>query len=310
MEPASYDFAVRRGDTATLGVVLRSQNMLTQQIAALDLEVDAVIWTSAGVGGDLVRTTLPGGGLTVDPKSGAVTNALSAAQTQALRPGPRSPYTVQAQTASGELTTLLAGFYDFTGAIMVGPLELVSEAGLNLRPVARAFRSRAVVEVIIPVLRTRLEAAIEDVDGLAAVLDGLAAQIASKATPADIAAAIGQLTAGSPAELNTFLEAYNRFITDESAASLTNAAIAGLQTAVAARLVAASNLSDVGDKAAALATLNGLDRRVLVLPGDPGAGDVPAATARVVKNTGTGRISVWVNDGGTMIDLLTFAPAS
>ncbi len=59
-----------------------------------------------------------------------------------------------------------------------------------------------------------------------------------------------------------------------------------------------------------LAALNGLDRRVLSLAADPGTGDIAAGTARVAKNTATGRISLWVNDGGTMRDLLTFTPAS
>lgn len=47
-----------------------------------------------------------------------------------------------------------------------------------------------------------------------------------------------------------------------------------------------------------------LDRRFLVRSGEPTASDIPAGTHRVVKNTAAGRISIYVNDGGTIIDLL------
>ncbi len=64
-----------------------------------------------------------------------------------------------------------------------------------------------------------------------------------------------------------------------------------------------ANLEDL----AALANL--LPRTVLPLARNPLASDIDAGTARVTKNTVTGRISLWVNDGGTMIDLLAFATA-
>ncbi|PZP66244.1 hypothetical protein [Methylorubrum populi] len=59
-----------------------------------------------------------------------------------------------------------------------------------------------------------------------------------------------------------------------------------------------------------LATVNNLDRRVLELSGDPAPADIPGGTIRVCKNTATGRSSLWLNDGGTVVDLLTFAPVT
>ncbi|MBY0255155.1 MAG: hypothetical protein K2X54_27845 [Methylobacterium organophilum] len=63
-------------------------------------------------------------------------------------------------------------------------------------------------------------------------------------------------------------------------------------------------LSDIGGLQQALDAL--MPRAILQKNGPPAAADVPANTARVVKNTATGRISLWANDGGTMVDLLTF----
>ena len=51
-----------------------------------------------------------------------------------------------------------------------------------------------------------------------------------------------------------------------------------------------------------LATIS--SNAILYLAGDPVPGDIPAGTARVAKNTTTGRLSHWANDGGTIVDLL------
>ena len=47
-----------------------------------------------------------------------------------------------------------------------------------------------------------------------------------------------------------------------------------------------------------------LDRTVLAKTSAPVAADIPAGTIRAVKNTATGRISLFVNDGGTIVDLI------
>lgn len=47
-----------------------------------------------------------------------------------------------------------------------------------------------------------------------------------------------------------------------------------------------------------------LDRTVLAKAAPPVAADIPTGTIRVAKNTVTGRISLFVNDGGTIIDII------
>jgi hypothetical protein len=84
-------------------------------------------------------------------------------------------------------------------------------------------------------------------------INGLVAALASKATPADISAAIGALTAGTPAELDTFLEAYNRFLADES--NLSN-----LTTLVAGKYVKPVGGIPAADLAAAVQSLLGIDQ--------------------------------------------------
>lgn len=69
------------------------------------------------------------------------------------------------------------------------------------------------------------------------------------ATPAQVDTKIAILTAGSPDALNTFLEAYNRFLTDETAASAMNAAIAAEATTRAAAVT-----SEATTRASAITT--------------------------------------------------------
>lgn len=47
-----------------------------------------------------------------------------------------------------------------------------------------------------------------------------------------------------------------------------------------------------------------LDRTVLAKTSAPVAADIPAGTIRAVKNTATGRTSLFMNDSGTIIDLI------
>lgn len=47
-----------------------------------------------------------------------------------------------------------------------------------------------------------------------------------------------------------------------------------------------------------------LDRSLLVLDHNPTGDDIPAGTIRTHKHSGTGRRSIWVNDGGTLVDLI------
>lgn len=47
-----------------------------------------------------------------------------------------------------------------------------------------------------------------------------------------------------------------------------------------------------------------LDRSLLILDRNPTASDIPTGTIRAHKHSGTGKRSIWVNDGGTLIDLI------
>ena len=59
-------------------------------------------------------------------------------------------------------------------------------------------------------------------------------------------------------------------------------------------------------------TLAGFEasRKILILPRDPLPADIKAGTFRLANNTVSGRLSWWANDGGTMVDLLTFTPVA
>lgn len=64
-------------------------------------------------------------------------------------------------------------------------------------------------------------------------------------------------------------------------------------------------LASIGGAAGLAEALTGkLDRSVLAKASAPVAADIPVGTIRVAKNTVTGRISLFVNDGGEIIDLI------
>lgn len=67
-------------------------------------------------------------------------------------------------------------------------------------------------------------------------------------TDSAIQAALGVITASAPAQLDTFVEVYNRFVSDESTAAALNATVAG-------KLTASNNLSDLANPGAARANL-------------------------------------------------------
>lgn len=163
-------------------------------------------------------------------------------------------------------------------------------AAVEVRPIpqpASAAGSAAVVEVIVPYLDLSLQAALDALDGFIRNLTydqvgGLVAILGTKApkdspeftgTPlaptaapgtnsrqiastAFVSAAIGALTAGSPAQLDTFLEVYNRFLADEGA-------LTALTNTVATKAAAARKISGGG-----LATGGGdlTDDRTITVP--------------------------------------------
>ena len=108
---------------------------------------------------------------------------------------------------------------------------------------------------------------------------GLSAALAGKATPADIQTAIGALTAGSPDELNTFVEAYNRFLAGESA-------LASLTGVVGGKLSKAANGADIADPAAFRANIGvgaGFSGAYADLAGKP---TIPTNTTQLTNGAG------------------------
>lgn len=89
-----------------------------------------------------------------------------------------------------------------------------------------------------------LSGSYNDLSDQPTIPDDAAARIAGDNA---LAAQIATLTAGSPAELNTFLEAYNRFLSGESAASTNVAAIAAEATARASAVTSEANARTSGD---------------------------------------------------------------
>ncbi|MCJ2009181.1 hypothetical protein [Methylobacterium sp. J-092] len=71
-------------------------------------------------------------------------------------------------------------------------------------------------------------------------------------------------------------------------------------------IIQVAAIGDVPGLTDALAAL--LPQAPLILNRDPVVDDIANGTFRVAKNTAADRWSLWVNDGGKMVDLLTFAP--
>jgi len=121
------------------------------------------------------------------------------------------------------------------------------------------------------------------------------------ATPAQNTGSV--LPAGVQGASAYQLAVANGFVGTEAQwlASLAVSAKASALTDVIETIRAALTATSLED---ALGQLNALDRRIHQAAADPSSEDVPADTLRIHKNTATGRIGLWVSDGGTLVDLL------
>lgn len=88
----------------------------------------------------------------------------------------------------------------------------------------------------------------EMVDTFATQQAWMVAELATKATPADITAAINALVAGAPAALDTLLEIANRLATDESAVTALTGTVAG-KMAIATYDTNANGIVDAAESA-------------------------------------------------------------
>lgn len=152
--------------------------------------------------------------------------------------------------APGDIAVLQFGtddkwHYAFLTPSRLSTLTFDAGAGTaGLTPVGGVTGNVPVVPVPMSSMSSPVQATIN-----AITAQGGPTWIATLASQSYVAAQIAILTDGSPDALNTFLEAYNRFLVDESAASAVNAALstettnraaadAALATAVAARATA------------------------------------------------------------------------
>lgn len=102
MIPASYDFRVRRGDSETLAVIVKLDDVRSSRREEADFSGVVVSWKI----GIFTRTSSSGGGLTVE--GGLVSVALDRFATASL---PDScPYALFVDFPSGERETYLTGY--------------------------------------------------------------------------------------------------------------------------------------------------------------------------------------------------------
>lgn len=117
MRPARYDWPpLTRGDTETLAVILKEQDLFTLRIRRIDLSEPGLVvrWIVKGPGmADLVRTTETGGGLDVDLTKSEVSMVLAADATAALPPG--CTYAVIVVRDGPTVSTHLVGFMPVEG---------------------------------------------------------------------------------------------------------------------------------------------------------------------------------------------------
>jgi len=105
MEPANFDFRLRRGDSFRLAFILRTRDLRSQVVDALDLDlVSEVALILAWTGGALTKTI--GAGLAVDAL-GVIAWAMTPSDTNAIVAG--TTYRVRVTFDSGEVKTYLAG---------------------------------------------------------------------------------------------------------------------------------------------------------------------------------------------------------
>ncbi|KTS01964.1 hypothetical protein SB2_28045 [Methylobacterium radiotolerans] len=110
MQALRYDFTIRRGDSETLSIFVKSRDVFTNEVKAVDLSGATVTWTVKRAGGaDIVKRSDHAGDLTTDLPDGRVTWDLSPDDTTAFSDD-ASPYTVRVSDASGRSSTYLEGF--------------------------------------------------------------------------------------------------------------------------------------------------------------------------------------------------------
>lgn len=103
-------FDYRAGDTPMpLRCRLRSRDVRSGALQARPVAGDVVEWTISWPGAEETKTSAPGGGLRVDPRTKVVTHPIDPARIASLSAGARVPLVVRVVNAAGERRTWFTG---------------------------------------------------------------------------------------------------------------------------------------------------------------------------------------------------------
>lgn len=109
MQPATFDFEIRPGDTETLAVILETVNVITGETYGLDYAHHVAAWSITRNGATVTRTTAPGGDLVPDRETKVLEWKLSATETQAYADGKAATHEIVVTASDGTVQTFLTG---------------------------------------------------------------------------------------------------------------------------------------------------------------------------------------------------------
>lgn len=110
MPVPSKTFVYRAGDTPLpLRCRLRSRDVRSGALTVRPLPGDVVEWTISWPGAAETKTSAPGGGLKVDPRTKVVTCPVASERIVSLSAGVRVPLVVRVVNAAGERRTWFTG---------------------------------------------------------------------------------------------------------------------------------------------------------------------------------------------------------
>ncbi len=108
--PSYAEFDIQRGDTSSIGIVMLTQDIYTQEVSVYDLSGKTAYWINMLPLGQQVASTDVSGGLLFDQATGTLIYPFTATATASLPATPiRTVIRVQ-DAATGEVTTWLDGY--------------------------------------------------------------------------------------------------------------------------------------------------------------------------------------------------------
>lgn len=110
MQPAFKAITFRRGDTPSLGVILRGRFVRSGAVVPLPRAGDVISWTIGWPGAAVTKTTAQASApLKVDPRTLAVSWPITEADVATLAGTAIAPFVVQLVESNGRKTTYLTG---------------------------------------------------------------------------------------------------------------------------------------------------------------------------------------------------------